>query len=137
MRKIIKNSLAANGTWICMFNIDLCTKNALKFLNAIVRFQKELDKKRDWYQDPTLKAIIRIKANIVKSRGIFFMRSLPENVNVSKVDKPQLIATLAMMEIELTKITLIEQSVRYFEIFENKYASVILMLNLDDMFSTL
>ena len=137
MRKIIKNSLASNGTWICMFNIDLCTKNAFKFLNAIVRFQKELDKKKDWYQDATLKSIIRIKANIVKARGIYFMRSLPENVNVSKVDKPQLIATLAMMEVELNKITLIEQSVRYFELFENKYASVIFMLNLDDIFSSM
>ena len=129
----MKNTKAINSLWIFGFNPNDCVKQAIRVMSAMDKFTREISR-NNWFRDVKTKAIVRIRANIVKCRETVFLKSLPDNTDIQRIDMRILTASLSMMDIHIDHIILLHKCIIQLEAFNTRYNDIVLLLNLDFLF---
>ena len=102
-------------------------------MNAMNKFTKEISKP-NWFRDAKTKYIVRVKANVVKCRETLFLKSLPDNTDIQRIDMNILTASLSMLDIHIDHIILVHKCIIQLKDFNTRYNNIVLLLNLDFIF---
>ena len=130
----MKNTKAINSLWIFGFNHNDCVRQTIRVMSAMDKFTREISRNNNWFRDVKTKSIVRIRANIVKCRETVFLKSLPDNTDIQRIDKQILTASLSMMDIHIDHIILLHKCIIQLEAFNTRYNDIVLLLNLDFIF---